>query len=103
MSVVHFYYFLQLKIIWAIKLKPKFVFFSQTSIYLATRFQVPFPKFSWETALESSEGARAVETGPSCHSYSASVRFGGRSGKHQLLHGGSGTFSGVLEGRVRAV
>lgn len=26
MSVVHFYYFLQLKIIWAIKLKPKFIF-----------------------------------------------------------------------------
>lgn len=85
------------------KTKTQVRFFSQTSIYLATRFRVPFPKFSWETALESSEGARAVETGLSCHSYLASVRFGGRSGKHQLLHGGSGTFSGVLEGRVHAV
>lgn len=47
MSVVHFYYFLQLKIIWAIKLKSKFIFFSQMSIYLAIRFQVFLAKFSW--------------------------------------------------------
>lgn len=33
MSVVHFYYFLQLKIIWAIKLKPKFIFFPSVCIF----------------------------------------------------------------------
>ena len=47
MSVVHFYYFLQLKISWAIKLKSKFIFSPQMSIYLAIRFQVPLAKFSW--------------------------------------------------------
>lgn len=33
MSVVHSYYFLQLKIIWAIKLEPKFIFPPKISIF----------------------------------------------------------------------
>lgn len=40
MGVVHFYYFLQLKIIWAIKLKTQVHFFPQVSVCLAIAFQV---------------------------------------------------------------
>lgn len=51
MSVVHFYYFLQLKIIWAIKLKTKFIFF-QVSIYLAITFRVLLFKFGWAMGFD---------------------------------------------------
>ena len=45
MSVVHFYYFLQLKIIWAIKLKPKFIF-SSPNVYIFSNqiLSVSFPQ-----------------------------------------------------------
>lgn len=66
MSVVHFYYFLQLKIIWAIKLKPKFIFFPQMFICLAIRWRVPFPKFNrqsdtWKYRKPSSLWAEVLQ------------------------------------------